>query len=99
MSSHSIKFFTDGAIPPNSGILVVFPPTYSTLIITSQLDCHVRLDDGRETNTSACAVEGITLKLETGSFEIPAETYFYIEIEEVPTPPEDGEVNMNDFII
>lgn len=31
--------------------------------------------------------------------EIPADSYFYVKISNVPTPPYDGEVDFNELII
>lgn len=47
ISDHTIKLFTETALPANSGLLLVFPDEYTqTMIITKQLECRVILDTG-----------------------------------------------------
>ncbi|KAL4481634.1 hypothetical protein ABPG74_007723 [Tetrahymena malaccensis] len=102
LSNHVFLVQTDVQLPNQYGFQVIFPTEYQYLAITSSLQCMISYYDSNNNlvatpyqtcNVNGNSVEGVL------PITIAASARFTITIQQVPTPPSGGFVDLSRTII
>ncbi|EAR93974.2 transmembrane protein, putative (macronuclear) [Tetrahymena thermophila SB210] len=102
LSNHVFVVETDTQLPNQNGFQVIFPTDYKYLAITSQLQCMISYFDSNniqvDTPYQTCNVTGLSVE-GIMPITIAASARFIITIQQVPTPPTGGFVDLSRAII
>ncbi|KAL4512787.1 hypothetical protein ABPG72_017472 [Tetrahymena utriculariae] len=102
LSNHVFLVQTDTQLPNQYGFQVIFPTDYQYLAITSSLQCIISYYDSNNnlvaTPIQTCNVNGLSVE-GVLPITIAASARFSISIQQVPTPPNGGFVDLSRTII